>query len=228
MKQMLFLLIMSVFLTACAKIPHLTNIKKDTCNPHAAYAAGVNDATKNIEMKQNYGLNCYTNYNHIDVQYKTHTDMYSSKKQVCLSSADEIICGYDCKESKGKAKCAKYPAQQCIVGNLGEIACGYNCKKSANKVKCADRPHQHCIVGNFGEIACGYDCKKSLDNEIKCAKHPYQKCIVGNDGKTSSNQTKCAKHRSDNCVIGIADEIKCGLNCSIIDSFGHMKCTKER
>lgn len=91
-------------------------------------------------------------------------------KQKCVNVNGHEVCGYDCKEVNGHAKCAKRPDQRCVTNSAGQIACGYSCKVSPHQVKCGKYRYDNCVKNMYGDIRCGNNCYEREDGEVVCGK----------------------------------------------------------
>lgn len=72
-----------------------------------------------------------------------------------------MICGYDCKISRGRVKCATFPNQRCLTtASSGYIACGFDCRRSVRGIiGCGVRFEDKCIETKAGNIVCGLNCR---------------------------------------------------------------------
>lgn len=94
-----------------------------------------------------------------------------SKYRCIRTSPYDVVCGYDCKRSYNRVKCATFPGQTCIVGASGHIACGYDCKRGSREVRCAWRYGDTCVVTLSGGVTCGLNCRV-VNGNVKCDEAP--------------------------------------------------------
>lgn len=87
----------------------------------------------------------------------------------CIRMTNGTVCGYDCKKGQyGKAPCARYPSQQCMVDQFGKVHCSYNYMKSQKgNVKCARSYLDNCVKNSYGQIRCGQNCRATVVG-IRC------------------------------------------------------------
>lgn len=85
---------------------------------------------------------------------------YLPSRYGCVKTFTDAVCGYDCKISCGKVKCATFPGQRCMIGLSGYIACGYDCHRSRTGfVKCGLRYGDKCMETASGDVICGLNCR---------------------------------------------------------------------
>ena len=91
-------------------------------------------------------------------------------KEKCIDVNGQNVCGYDCKQAGGHAKCAKRSDQRCVTSHTGQIACGYSCKSTGTSVACGKYRYDNCVANAYGSIRCGNNCYEREDGEVVCGK----------------------------------------------------------
>ncbi len=146
--QKIYLLTLSLPLLLClGGCAQLTKMQiESTCSKNAAYAAGINDAKANKDMRSDYAQICPDHQDEYDNSYKAG---YKFGLQQHSKTIDINI-----NHSSQTA--------QCMKDNFGDEYCGL--KKGDN-----------CVKNAYGDIKCGLHCSINDFNEITCAKERYSK-----------------------------------------------------
>ena len=171
--KVIFCVVISIFFFPGISSAHQNG---KVCSLDAAYSAGVKDANRDKDKRDDYSEPCEAllnkkyrqGYHDASNDSDTHHDgSHDQPKKQCLDHFGEKVCGYDCKKNVTNVMCAPKPNQQCIKGSFDEIACGFSCVKSGMSIKCATKHKYTCVAGSFDEIKCGKNCRKSFGH-IEC------------------------------------------------------------
>jgi hypothetical protein len=97
----------------------------------------------------------------------------------CITAEGTTVCGYDCHEDAGRARCATTPAGVCLAAR-GNVTCFDPPVWLASVYRPLPRPE--CKISS-GNVACGYNCIVA-QGITSCAKTPIGVCISRNGATT--------------------------------------------
>ena len=92
-------------------------------------------------------------------------------RKKCVNFNGHKVCGYDCKVSLGRVRCAKKPDQRCVVSPSGQVICGYGCVRSYHGAACGKHQYDNCVTNAAGDVRCGNNCyEREEDGALICGK----------------------------------------------------------
>lgn len=97
----------------------------------------------------------------------------------CISSGGGTVCGYNCREDSGEARCASTPWGVCVAAR-GSVTCFDPAVWLASVYPVVPPPQ--CKVAS--NAACGYNCIVDVNGSAACARTPVGVCYSRN-GRTS-------------------------------------------
>ncbi len=204
------LILTTSFLTGCAQLEQMEQEAaqqqaqdrrqnaETNCTHSAAYATGMNNATRSQPMQTNYAANNSCNFiNMPSKQQNMINDSYISGYQFglknkpkqenininvnhhknhpeknqpwrCINVYGQKSCGYHCKQSGNLGICAQRPDEECVAKFGVGAECGYGCVETPFQVSCGKSRHYSCMVGAWDKVVCGKNCHKNAYGQAKC------------------------------------------------------------